>query len=159
MWKFWIFKESFYYAQNVANGLFWGSKSTLLNCSLKLFIKFFYNGTWWQGLKIVFKWLFWNFEENSCYTQNESILGPKSLLLNYYLNLLIRLLWSYTWWQAWIFLKFYAVAGIQKKVKWFFSGQLSLYPPKNLFLNIFGYKIDMFHISCFTTLFFLVVLM
>ena len=52
------------------------------------------------------------------------------------------------------FLKFYVITGIKKKVKMFLFvllGQLWLCPKHT---SVFGYKIDMVQISCFTAPFF-----
>ena len=42
------FLRKFFYAQNEANRSFWGLKSTLLDFSWNLFIRFFWNCTWWH---------------------------------------------------------------------------------------------------------------
>ena len=45
-------------------------RSLFLNSSSNLFIRFFWNCTWWEALKSSFKLLFWIFKENSYYGQD-----------------------------------------------------------------------------------------
>ena len=45
-WRSSFFEKNYCFAKNVENRLFLGSKSTLLNSSLNLFIWFFGNRTW-----------------------------------------------------------------------------------------------------------------
>lgn len=51
-------------------GVYLGPKSTSLNFSLNLLIRFFWICTWWQALINFLKWLFWIFIENSNYAKN-----------------------------------------------------------------------------------------
>ena len=99
---------------------FLGLKLLYFNFSLILFIRFFWNFTWWQALKSGWKWLFLN-NENISYVQNGEnslFLSPKPTLLNFFLNLpnwflntfkflfkvkfikFITFFWNYIQWQA-----------------------------------------------------------
>lgn len=89
--------------QNGISEAFLSSKSTHLNFSLDLLIRLFRYCTWEEALKTRLKRLFWIFEENCCYVQdreNGAILGPRPILFNCSLNLLIRFFWNQNWWQG-----------------------------------------------------------
>ena len=45
--EFWIFKENYYYPQNGKIGRSWPRNHYLFYFSLNLFIRFFWNYTWW----------------------------------------------------------------------------------------------------------------
>ena len=61
---FWIFKENSYYAKK---GVFWCPKSLFLIFSRNLFIRFFWNCTWYQALEIMQNWLFWSLKKTLYY--------------------------------------------------------------------------------------------
>ena len=66
---------------------------------LNLFSRLFWNYSWWHALIVGRKWIF---KENPYYTRNVVsgvFLDPKSMFLNFCLNILIRCLWNYIWWQ------------------------------------------------------------
>ena len=76
-----------------------GSKIDIFEVFLNLFFRFFWNFPWWQALKIASKSEFLILEKNCYYSQNEessTFLGPKSALLNFSVNLLIRFPWNCT---------------------------------------------------------------
>ena len=80
-----------------------GKKSTLLNFSPYLFIRFFWNCTKWQAWKSRSKRVFRISKENFCFVQNGrigSILGPKSTRFNISLKMFVRFFWSYIWWLS-----------------------------------------------------------
>ena len=98
-----FFEEISWCAQSGVNGAFSGTKSKLLNFFVNLFIRFFWNCTWWQALKSGQKWQFWIIMERSYYAQNGrsgSFLSPKLTPFELFLNLFIGYFWNCTWWQT-----------------------------------------------------------
>ena len=115
------------------------SKLTLLIFSLNLFIRFFSKSDSFGSLK---KILFYYAGNEG----NESSLGPKSTLLNFYLNFsLIQFFWNCTWWKVlksgytWLFLIFKEYClHIQNGVNGTCSGPQSLFLTfANLFISLF----------------------
>ena len=105
-----------------------GLKSTLLNFSLNLLNRFFWNCTWWHTLKNVLKWLFWSFNQNSYYAQN-GVNGVFWAQNWHFEDMFIRLFYNCTKWQA-------SMAVLT------FWGKLLLYQNR----GIFGPKIEIFEI-------------
>ena len=98
-----FFEKNTCFAQNGVNEAFLVPKSTLLNVSRNLLIRFFWNFICSldfsetlhdkKEIKIGQKWQFWIFKEDSYYAQNQrfsSFTGPKSTPLNFSLIWLIR---------------------------------------------------------------------
>ena len=74
-----IFSEkNSYFTQNRVNEPFLDPKSTLLNISINLVIRFFWNCTWWYEIKNNLKWLIIYYAQNGV---NGTFWGRKSLLL------------------------------------------------------------------------------
>ena len=74
-----IFSEkNSYFTQIRVNEPFLDPKSTLLNISINLFIRFFWNCTWWHEIKNNLKWLIIYYAQNGV---NGTFWGRKSLLL------------------------------------------------------------------------------
>lgn len=126
--EFWIFKKNSYCIQNGVNASFWAQNQ------FKSFLKILSVGF----LKFSWKWLFG-------FLRNVIFLGARMQQYKHFTKSV-----------HYNFLRFYMRKCIQKEVKvtfFHFLGQPA-FCPKNHSLYIFGCKIDIFHISCFTALIF-----
>ena len=128
------FWEKFKLSQYGVNGAFLSPKSTLLKFSLNLFIRCFWNYTWWQTLKM---------SKSGCLNFEETCIFASKMQKHQ----------NFTKSVLWFLPEFYILTGIKMELKWLFlrlSWKLWLYP-KNSSLDIFRYKIDMLHISSSVT--------
>ena len=99
-WLFLYFEKDFYYARNMGKSISFYPKTKIF--CLSLFIRLFWNYSWWQTLKCILKCLFCIRQENSYYDQNgvNAFLDPKRKYSIFSLNLLLTFFWICTWWKA-----------------------------------------------------------